>query len=309
MTGTLPSPESGNPELFGDSTLGVLGLGLLGGALAQRALKAGLTVSGYDPDPTCRARFSEAGGQAAGSARAVARSSRRILLVLPHDGVTRDVLDEIADGLAPGTLVLDATTGDPAATEAFAQGLATRGVTYLDTTVSGSSEQARRGEALLMIGGPVAAFESCRDLLTILAERAIHTGPTGSAAKFKLVTNLVLGLNRAALAEGLVFAGTLGLDPAKTLETLRSSAAASRIMDSKGEKMLRADFAPQARLSQHLKDVRLMLESAAHAGQRLPLSEAHRELLEQAERLGLGALDNSAVIRAIEAAKEPSAPA
>lgn len=305
MTSTLPTPKSGTPDQFGDSALGVLGLGLLGAALAQRALKAGLTVRGYDPDPACRARFAEAGGQAAVSANAVARSSRRLLLVLPHDGVTREVLAEIADRLAPGTLVLDATTGDPAAAEAFAQGLAARGVTYLDTTVSGSSEQARRGQALLMVGGPVAAFESCRDLLAILAERIIHTGPAGSAAKFKLVTNLVLGLNRAALAEGLIFARTLGLDPVKTLETLRSSAAASRIMDSKGEKMLREDFEPQARLSQHLKDVRLMIEAAARAGQRLPLSETHRDLLELAERLGLGALDNSAILRAIEEQRLP----
>ena len=117
----------------------------------------------------------------------------------------------------------------------------------------------------------------------------------------KLVTNLVLGLNRAALAEGLVFAQMLGLDPQPTLEALMVSASYSRVMDAKGVKMLSGDFNPQARLSQHLKDVRLMLAAAHANSQELPLTQAHRLLLERAEGLGCGALDNSAIIRAYEA--------
>jgi 3-hydroxyisobutyrate dehydrogenase-like beta-hydroxyacid dehydrogenase len=109
----------------------------------------------------------------------------------------------------------------------------------------------------------------------------------------KLVTNLVLGLNRAALAEGLAFAQALGLEGAATLEVMRRSMAYSRIMDTKGEKMVLRDFAPQAKLSQHLKDVRLMMEAAELT---LPLTWAHRALLEKAVALGYGELDNSAVI-------------
>lgn len=281
--------------------LGVIGLGLLGTALAERALAAGVTVLGFDIDATRRAHINQAGGRALASARETAQACRRILLVLPHDGVTREVLEDIGSSLTPGTLILDATTGDPDASVALGRSLAERGVTYLDTTVSGNSAQARRGEALFMVGGTKEAFDQCQDLFRVIAGQTIHTGPCGSGAKLKLVTNLVLGLNRAALAEGLVFAGVLGLDPAQSLEVLKAGTAYSRIMDTKGEKMLRGDFEPQARLSQHLKDVRLMLDAAARAGQRLPLSEAHRALLESAEQLGLGSLDNSAILRAIEA--------
>src|SRR5205085_1929779 len=117
----------------------------------------------------------------------------------------------------------------------------------------------------------------------------------------KLVTNLVLGLNRAALAEGLVFAEKMGLDLEQTLHLLRESMAYSRIMDSKGEKMVRGDFTPQASLSQHLKDVRLMLSAAERAEIASPLTQTHQRILEAAERLGLGALDNSAIVRAIAA--------
>jgi 3-hydroxyisobutyrate dehydrogenase-like beta-hydroxyacid dehydrogenase len=112
----------------------------------------------------------------------------------------------------------------------------------------------------------------------------------------KLTTNLALGLHRAVLAEALAFAEAQGLDPALALAVLRESSSYSRAMDLKGRKMLERDFTPQARLSQHLKDVRLMLEAGAETGARLPLSELHRQLLEQAEAAGLGALDNSAII-------------
>jgi 3-hydroxyisobutyrate dehydrogenase-like beta-hydroxyacid dehydrogenase len=184
--------------------------------------------------------------------------------------------------------------------------LAARGVAYLDATVSGSSEQARRGEAVVMVGGDPRAFAACRDVFDAIARNAFHVGPVGAGARMKLATNLVLGLNRAALAEGLAFARRMGLDPSLTLEILRAGAAYSRIMDAKGPKMIAGDFAPQARLSQHLKDVRLILAEARRAGAATPLSEAHRGLLEAAEAAGFGAADNSAIIRAFEPGDPPA---
>jgi 3-hydroxyisobutyrate dehydrogenase-like beta-hydroxyacid dehydrogenase len=114
----------------------------------------------------------------------------------------------------------------------------------------------------------------------------------------KLVANHVMGLNRAALAEGLALARATGVGPARALEVLRAGAAYSRAMDTKGSKMIRGDFAPVARLSQHLKDVRLILRSARRAGLQLPLESVNRRLLERVEAAGKGGLDNSAVILA-----------
>jgi 3-hydroxyisobutyrate dehydrogenase-like beta-hydroxyacid dehydrogenase len=293
-------PRSASP-----SPLGIIGLGLLGSALAERAIAAGLPVVGFDIVAERRANLERRRGAAAAAARDVAARCRRLLLVLPHDGVSRAIVNEIADVLTPEHVVLDATTGDADATAALGERLAARGVAYLDAAVSGSSEQARRGEALLMVGGACDAFEACRELFDVLAKQAIYVGPCGNGAKMKLVTNLVLGLNRAALAEGLVLAAALGLDLVQSLAVLRASAAYSKAIDAKGEKMIRGEFAPQAKLAQHLKDVRLMLAAAERSGRRLPLSETHRALLEFAETLGLGELDNSAVIRAIEQIRSP----
>lgn len=286
--------------------LGIVGLGLLGGALAARAIAGGWRVRGFDVAADRRKALRSLGGEACDSAADVAASCPVLLFALPHDGITREVIGSLGKSLSAGTVILDATTGDADAIEALGVTLAARGVTYLDATISGSSVQVRDGEALFMVGGAREAFERCRPLLAALSRQAIHTGPCGSGARMKLVTNLVLGLNRAALAEGLVLARALDLDPAHALEVLRASMAYSRAMDTKGEKMIRGDFEPQARLSQHLKDVRLMLAAAERTGQRLPLSETHQELLELAEQLGFGELDNSAVLRAIESLTEHS---
>ena len=149
-----------------------------------------------------------------------------------------------------------------------------------------------------MAGGAAEDVAACADLFAAFAARVVHTGPAGSGAAMKLVTNLVLGLNRAALAEGLIFAETQGISRAQALEVLLGSAAHSTIMESKGPKMVSGDFTPVARLSQHLKDVRLILAAAGEVP--LPLSEAHRLILETAETAGHGALDNSALVRAWE---------
>lgn len=197
-------------------------------------------------------------------------------------------------------MIVDTTTGDPKEMTAFGADLAEVGVEYLDATVGGGSQDVRRREVVVMVGGAAKAFATCKPLLDTFARESFHVGPCGSGATMKLVINLVLGLNRAALGEGLMFARSLGLDLAETLKVLRAGPAWSRAMDVKGEKMLAGDFEPQARLSQHLKDVRLILNAGRETGAKLPLSELHRNLLEAVERLGFGEADNAAIIKAFE---------
>jgi 3-hydroxyisobutyrate dehydrogenase len=281
-------------------TVGMIGLGLLGGALAERFRGAGFAVIGFDKDPDSCRRLAELGGRPAASAREVVRACRRLVLSLPSTPVVESVLEELAPELGEGWQIVDTTTGDPERTVALGAGLAKKGIRYLDATVSGSSQQVRATEAVVMVGGAQADCEACADLFACFAREWYHLGPWGSGAKMKLVVNLVLGLNRAALAEGLAFARSCGLDLAATLRVLRAGAAHWRVMDAKGRKMIEQDFQPEARLSQHLKDVRLILATAERVGARVPLSVVHRALLEQAEAAGWGGHDNSALIKAYD---------
>ncbi len=275
------------------SCIGVVGLGLMGSALCERLLEHGYRVLVWNRTPAKADPLISRGAEWCDNPPA---RCQRFLICLYTTDVVELVLGQMRDGLHPGQIVVDTTTGDPDRIVALGVQLGSRGIHYLDAPISGSSEQARRGEAVVIVGGDRESFESCADLWAVIGEKVIHAGPCGSGSKMKLISNLVLGLNRAALAEGLAFAEAIGVESAAALEVLRASMAYSRAMDVKGRKMVQSDFSVQARLSQHLKDVRLILKAAAAADIALPLSQTHRKLLEQAESAGLGDLDNSAIV-------------
>ncbi len=278
-------------------SVGMIGLGLMGTALTERLLAAGYTVWVFN---RTREKAEPLIARGARWADNPLRVCDRVLISLYTTDTVVEVLDLLTDGLRPGQILIDTTTGEPEQTARLGKRLADCGVHYLDAPISGSSEQTRRGEVTAIVGGAREAFDACRDLWDCFSAKTIYVGPCGAGAKMKLVSNLVLGLNRAALAEGLVFARAVGLEPEAALEVLMGSMAYSRIMETKGRKMLSGDFSTQARLTQHLKDIRLILQAAAEGGQALPLSEAHCRLLEAAEAAGFGDMDNSAVIRAFD---------
>jgi 3-hydroxyisobutyrate dehydrogenase-like beta-hydroxyacid dehydrogenase len=275
----------------------VIGLGLMGTALTERLLEHGYTVGVWNRS---REKAEPLLARGAEWWDAPLVQSEFILISLYSSEVVEEVLQRMEPDFRAGQIIIDTTTGEPARTAALAHRLAQRGVTYLDAPISGSSEQTRRGEATVMVGGPKSAFDFCVDLWPVLGRNVYHTGENGSAAQMKLVTNLVLGLNRAALAEGLAFAEAIGVSPSAALEVLSGSMAYSRAMDAKGQKMLQGDFSAQAKLAQHLKDVRIILQEAAAAGLKLPFSQTHADLMEKGIQQGLGELDNSVILRILQ---------
>ena len=192
--------------------VGMIGLGLLGSALVERILASGITAVGFDVDAARCDEFTALGGRRVESARNVASNCARLIFSLPDHHVVESVFTEIGSELRAGLHIIDTTTGDPDFSAALGADLFRKGVHYLDATISGSSEQVRRGDAIVMVGGQSEACEACADLFACFARQWFHVGPWGSGAKMKLVTNLVLGLNRAALAEGLAFARAYGLE-------------------------------------------------------------------------------------------------
>src|SRR6476660_248839 len=245
------------------SSIGLIGVGLLGSAIAARLSAAGYTVLGYDLVPDRRL--------GASSAQQVAKECRTILFCLPTSVVVAQV--GAALELARGTAIIDATTGEPDTMAAMGAKLAKDGIDYLDATVLGSSAVVRRGASVVMAGGRREVFDAAAPLFRTFSSRAFYLGTYGAGARMKLVANLALGLHRAVLAETLAFAQACDVSPTDALEVLKAGAAYSRVMDDKGQKMLDHDFAVEAKLSQHLKDVRLILAAAGAKHAKAPLSQ------------------------------------
>ena len=283
-------------------TVGLIGAGLMGQVFARRLIDAGFSVRGFDVAPAKRAQLTEMGGESADSIAEIAKACQPIILAVfntdqVEEVVEKGMLPALGDG--SGKIVLCTSTCDPDRIAALGARVAERGLRFLETPVSGTSEQVRRGEGVGLIGGDKAVAATVAPVLDVLFPTRFHIGKVGDGGRAKLAINLILGVNRLALAEGLVFAERMGLDPAAFFDVARQSAAYSQVMDTKGPKMLRGDFTPEGRARQTLKDAHLMLEQAKSKGQRLPLLEIHADVLEGCVRNGHGDLDNSVIIEEV----------
>jgi len=289
----------------GSEPVGVIGTGLMGTACSKRLRAAGFDVLAYDIEAGKLKHVESLGGRVARSTAEIARECDRVVLaVFNTDQVESEI--EGPRGLlasrpqgAPSLTAICVSTCDPDRIAALAARLPAARLRFVEAPVSGTSEQTARGEALGLIGGEPSAVDAVRDVIEAICPRWRHVGPAGHGGRAKLAINLILGINRAALAEGLVFAERMGLAPEKFLEVARDSAAYSQIMDVKGAKMLSGDFSPHGYVTQSLKDFSLMAEQAQRIGQRLPLGEVYIGLMQGCVEHGEGELDNSAVIREI----------
>jgi 3-hydroxyisobutyrate dehydrogenase len=283
--------------------IGIAGLGLLGSALAHRLLTNGFTPKGYDIDAAKTAAFAKAGGIAAGLDD-VAHCDVVLLAVFDTSQVEDVVGNAVAPAVTPGVskIVLCASTCDPDRIAALAAKAAPQ-LALIETPVSGSSGQVRNGDGVGLIGGDKDVIDSVADIIDALYPKWFYMGSAGNGGRAKLAINHMLGLNRLVLAEGLVFAQALGLDPKSFLDVARQSAAYSQVMDIKGAKMVSGEYSPQGFIHQSLKDFHLILDQAAARGQAMPLATLNAAVLEACVKHGEGERDNSAVIEEIRRRK------
>ena len=282
--------------------VGIFGLGLIGIALARRLIAAGHTVAGHDPRQERRTLLAEAGGDAVDAA-AVWRAPLILSAVFDTDQLAEVIR---AAPLGTDAVLVSMSTCDPERMAALADKAAQRRLTLVEAPISGTSGAVAEGTALLLLAGDEAALDRFEEVRPALSDRAIRVGGIGDGNRTKLAINLILGLNRAALAEGLVFATAMGLDPGRFLAVAEASAAASAVMPGKGRAMVARDWTPLGRLEQSRKDFDLIAAAARSAGlDRLPFAGTYLDLVERAIAAGEGQLDNAALLLEIERAASP----
>jgi 3-hydroxyisobutyrate dehydrogenase-like beta-hydroxyacid dehydrogenase len=283
--------------MAGNTPVGIIGLGLMGEVYTRRLIAAGFAVIGFDVDTEKARRITQLGARA-GSMEDIARDCEPIVLAVFNTDQVEDVVENTLAQKAAGKIVLCTSTCDPDRIEALS-GRVEGKLRFLETPVSGTSEQVREGDGVGLIGGDEAIAADAKPMLDVLFPKRFHIGKAGDGGRTKLAVNLILGLNRMALAEGMVFAERLGLDLTAFLNVARASAAYAQVMDTKGSKMISGDFSPQGYVKQHLKDVHLMLDQAQKIGQKLPLLEVHADALESCVRHGESDADNCIIIEEI----------
>lgn len=283
-----------------NSSIGLIGLGLMGGHLVDHLLRAGYEVHGYDLDPEKINQAVIKGAKRVEDLSALSHQVKVIILSLPNSSIAQDVMInclKLLEGNHEGLIILDTTTADPEVTINLAAQLQKKSIELLDATISGTSEMLAAKDAIFMVGGSQLAYQQCETLMLQMGREVFYMGKSGAGAAIKLVVNLVLAINRMGLAEGLTLARKAGLDPLQTLEILKKSAAGSKAMDQKGYRMVNETFYPPiGHLSTHYKDVRLMLSYAATLDCPLPLASINAQALASEISKGRGNRDSSAII-------------
>jgi L-threonate 2-dehydrogenase len=288
-----------------DAPVGILGLGLIGTAFSERLIGANIPMIGFDIDPARCEKFRESRGTVATSAREVVGQCRAIIIAV-YSGEQAEALFSDIESSPARPVLICTTTCAPDEIIRLATRAANAGMPFVEAPISGTSAEVRDGTATALVAGQTGVIDAAGWLLDILCPHHLRIGKVGDASRAKLAINLILQNNRAALAEGIVLAERMGLDGPTFLATARQSAAYSRVMDTKGEKMLSRDFRPQSHLSQTLRDAELILKEAARQGLRLPVTTAQADLLREAIAI-LGPDSDSAAI--IEAIRQRNVPA
>ena len=286
-------------------TVAVLGLGSMGLPMA-RHLARDFTVRAFDVNPDRRELAGEVGTVAASAREAVAGAAIVVVAVVNQEQFEGLLWGDggIAEAMAPGaTVLLTSTVGiDPV--RLTAERLAERGLRLVDAPVSGGPVRAGNGDLLVAVGADDAAWAAAEPVLDALASTLVRVGPRpGDGQAMKTVNQLLCGVHIAAAAEALALAAALGLDPERALRTLMTGAAASFMLGDRGPRALQAydDGGPEvrSRLDIFVKDLGIVTAAAREAHLPTPVAAAAQNLFLLGEAMGLGAQDDSSVIRVL----------
>jgi 2-hydroxy-3-oxopropionate reductase len=282
--------------------VGFVGLGIMGRPMALNLLKGGHALLLFSRSGVAH-ELTSAGGRACASAREVAERTEVVFTMVPDTAdVERAVFGPggVAEGLAPGKVVVDMSSISPIETRRFAERVRALGADWLDAPVSGGDVGARAATLTIMAGGREATFERVRPLLTLLGKNVTLVGESGAGQTCKVSNQIVVALTIEAVAEALLFASKSGVDPAKVRQALLGGFASSRVLEVHGERMLTRSFAPGARVALHQKDLGNALAGARALGLSLPGTAAAQELFNACVAMGGAGWDHSALVRALE---------
>lgn len=286
-----------------ENTIGFVGLGVMGWAMAENLLKAGYVVHGFDVNAAANERLAAAGGTVVDGPAAAARAAGVCICMVETTAQAESVIDGeggFIDGVQDGDVVLCMSTIDPLSAKAMHDRLAEKGVAMLDAPVSGGEPRARAGTLSAIVGGDDAVVERCRPILDCMASQVFHMGGIGQGLAMKLVNNMLVQVGSVAVAEAMVMGAKAGLDPQAMLDVLRVSTGASAALEFRGPRFISGDFKPGGTIDISYKDQELETAFAKALGVPLFLANVSEQVYQMARAAGLGKEDGSAIVKLYE---------
>jgi 2-hydroxy-3-oxopropionate reductase len=281
------------------TTLGFIGLGVMGEPMARNLLAAGHDLVVHNRSAAAVERLVDGGARASGSAAELTRRVEVVLACLGDDSdVTHVLLGEVAPAATSGQLVIDLTTSSPSVARELAERGAERGVDILDAPVSGGQAGAQNATLAIMVGGDGGAFARAEPILQHLGNPT-HVGPAGAGQIAKAANQIIVGTTIAAVAEALLLAERAGVDPAGVRRALQGGLADSRILEVHGQRMLDGAFDPGFRAELHSKDLRLALDLARETATALPTTGVVAQLFAGLVGAGDGGRDHAALQKSL----------
>jgi 2-hydroxy-3-oxopropionate reductase len=284
-------------------TVGYIGLGLMGKSIARNILKAGFPLVVHNRS---RQAVHELVGEGALEAFSAAEVAQQVDIVFTNLPDTPDVElvtlgpDGILAGAHPGLIWVDNSTIKPAASRQIATVLEKHGVLSLDAPVSGGDIGARQGTLAIMIGGPECALERVLPVFQAMGKTITHVGDTGAGQIAKAANQIMVAAQMVAMGELLIFARKAGADPQKVIEAIKGGAAQCWTLDVKPPRLFAGNRNPGFKAYMQAKDLNIILETARQYGIPLPSAAVDAQLYNSMLELGMGDLDNSAVLGIIE---------
>jgi len=283
--------------------LGMIGLGKMGLPLSIQLMADGHTVCGYDIDPERMKLLKDAGGSTADSAREVAEQSDiTFSILLKPEHIEENTLgpNGIVQAGKKGLIHVEMSTMHPTWQKALAGKLAAAGIEMLDAPISGSHNRVDTRTISIMVGGKPEVFERLRPILDSLAVDVTHTGPSGTGATMKVVTNLFVNSCTALLAEMVLVGERAGLGHDIMKKCLAASSVQGLMLAQMGQRLFDRDFAPRGAVEIFVKDMGVAIDLANECGVDLQIVPAARKMFQRAEAAGWGKDDASRVIEVYE---------
>lgn len=285
--------------------VGFIGLGVMGRPMAGHLLAAGHRVSVWARRSEGAASLAAAGAEVCPTPAEVARRSEVVFTIVTAGADVEAVVfgpHGLAEGFAPGSVLVDMSTIAPGTAEGIAARLADQGVHMLDAPVSGGEQGAIGATLAIMAGGDAAVLERVRPLLECLGRTIVHVGRNGAGQVAKACNQMIMVAAIEAVAEAMRLAGAAGVDPGRVREALAGGSAGSRVLDVMGDRMVRRDFAAGIQARLHHKDFGILLAEAHSRGIPLPLMGAVGQQLNGLMAMGLGQHDTASLLPVLEAA-------